>query len=64
MTDESEARLPEAAGVDGAECSRFGTSHIQINCNSAPYQAHKVDLNLRGHVGKALPPYLYEAGGP
>ncbi len=71
---ESEARLPEAAGVDGADYSRFVTSHIEINCNSAPYQAYTVDLKLRAYVGKALPPYLYDideargadqsAGGP
>ncbi len=55
---ESEARLPEATGVDGADYSHFVTSHIEVNCGSAPYQAYNVDLKLTTYVGKALPPHL------
>ncbi len=56
---ESEARLPEATGADGADYSRFVTSHIEINCSSVPYHAYKVDLKLTAYVGKTLSPHLY-----
>ncbi len=56
---ESEARLPEATGVDGADYSRFVTSHIEINCSSVPYRAYKVDLKLTAYVGNALSAQLH-----
>ena len=56
---ESEAKLPEATGIDDDDYSRFVTSHIDINYSSAPFQSHKVDLELRAHVGKTLPGHLY-----